>query len=370
MTPGIGRWEIILSDCLLARFRNLRTRVSVVFLLSLFSVAPEVAQDVSGPTARPQREAQPVASLKNVTRVPGSAKKSNPKYDVGRIGQRGIGSGINLYSLGREREIGHELAEGVEMQSKLISDPVIVEYADRLGQRIVRNSDAQVPFTIKVIDSDQVSAFALPGGYLYVDTGLFMAADNEAELAGLMAHEIAHVAARHFARADTRGRLWNLLSGTLVYVGGPAGAAIRGVIAVTAAASLMKVSRDAEREADLLGLEYEYAAGYDPQAFVQFFEKLHTKEKRTHNFIARAFASRPMTEDRVRLAQKEIATLLPAKDEYVVDTSEFEEMKSRIAKLTNERRTSEDGRPVLRRHHPEDDKSSDEKGPTLRRPTE
>jgi beta-barrel assembly-enhancing protease len=292
-----------------------------------------------------------------VTRVPGNAKKSDLKYDVGRIGQRGIGSGINLYSLEREREIGHELAEGVEMQSKLISDPVIVEYVDRLGQRIVRNSDAQVPFTIKVIDSDQISAVALPGGYLYVDTGLIMAADNEAELVGLMAHEIAHVAARHFDRADRRRQFWNLLSRTLAYSSSPAGAAIRGVVAVAAAASLMKVSRDAEREADLLGLEYEYAAGYDPQEFVQFFEKLHTKEKRTHNFIARAFASHPMTEDRIRLAQKEIATLLPAKDEYVVETSEFEEVKSRIANPMIERRTSEDGRPVLHLRFPEGDKS-------------
>jgi len=305
-------------------------------------------------TVGQQPEAHPVASSEGLQKVTRKAKDKASKYDVDRIGQRGIGSGINLYSLERERQIGHELAEGVEMQSKLISDPVIVEYVDRLGQRIVRNSDAQVPFTIKVIDSDQFSAVALPGGYLYVDTGLIMAADNEAELAGLMAHEIAHVAARHFARADSRGRLWNPLSGTLVYVGGPAGAAIRGVVAVAAAASLMKVSRDTEREADLLGLEYEYAAGYDPQEFVQFFEKLHKKEKRTRNFIARAFASRPMTEDRIRLAQKEIATLLPAKDEYVVDTSEFEEVKSRIANLMNERRTSEDGRPVLHRRYPED----------------
>jgi beta-barrel assembly-enhancing protease len=229
-----------------------------------------------------------------------------------------------------------------------------VEYVDRLGQRIVRNSDAQVPFTIKVIDSNQVSSVALPGGYLYVDTGLIMAADNEAELAGLMAHEIAHVAARHFARANTQGRLWSLLSGTL-YIGSLAGAAIEGVIAVAAAASAMKVSRDDEREADLLGLEYEYAAGYDPQQFVEFFEKLHIKEKHTRNLFARAFASRPKTEDRIRRAQKEIATLLPAKDEYIVDTSEFEEVKSKIANLMNERLIGEDERPVLHLRHLEDD---------------
>jgi predicted Zn-dependent protease len=352
--PGIIRCEIRLAECQLARFRKLGTQTSLFFLLSLFSVAHGMAQDVSIPTARQQPEAQRVASPKNETRVPGTAKKSDPKYDVGRIGQHGIGSGMNLYSLEREREIGHELAEQMEMRSKLISDPEIVEYVDRLGQRIVRNSDAQVPFTIKVIDSNQVSSVALPGGYLYVDTGLIMAADNEAELAGLMAHEIAHVAARHFARANTQGRLWSLLSGTL-YIGSLAGAAIEGVIAVAAAASAMRVSRDDEREADLLGLEYEYAAGYDPQQFVEFFEKLHIKEKHTHNLFARAFASRPKTEDRIRRAQKEIATLLPATDEYIVDTSEFEEVKSKIANLMNERLIREDERPVLHLRHLDDD---------------
>jgi predicted Zn-dependent protease len=333
-------------------------------LLGLFSVAHGVAQDVSRPTAGQHPEAHRVASPNNETRFPGTAKTSDPKYDVGRIGQRGIGSGLNLYSLEKEREIGDELAEQMEMQTKLISDPVIVEYVDRLGQTIVRNSDAQVPFTIKVIDSNQVTSVALPGGHLYVDIGLIMAADNEAELASLMAHEIAHVAARHFARADTRGRLWSLLSGTL-YIGSPAGAVIRGVFAVAAALSAMKVSRDAEREADLLGLEYGYAAGYDPQAFVEFFEKLHMKEKHTHNLIARAFASRPKTEDRIRLAQKEIITLLPAKDEYIVETSEFEEVKSRIANLKNERPIPEDERLVLHLQRAQDDKSGVEKMPML-----
>jgi predicted Zn-dependent protease len=194
-----------------------------------------------------------------------------PKYDINHIGKRGIGNGANKYSLERERKLGHALAQGVELSSKLVTDPVITEYVNRLGQRIVGNSDAQVPFTIKVIESDEINAFTLPGGYLYVNTGLILAADNEAEVTGVMAHEVAHVAARHETRARTRREIW--------------GYAFGGLAGVVTPMLFTKFDRDAEREADLLGLEYEYAAGYDPQAFIQFFEKLHTKEKQKQNVV-------------------------------------------------------------------------------------
>jgi predicted Zn-dependent protease len=236
---------------------------------------------------------------------------------------------------------------------------------NRLGQRIVRHSDAQVPFTIKVIESDEINAFALPGGYFYVDTGLLLAADNEAELAGLMAHEVAHVAARHATREETRMQIWRYASLPLLYFGGPAGMVLQTAVGLAAPMSFMKFGRDAEREADLLGLEYEYATGYDPQAFVQFFEKLHRSEKRKQNLVAKAFATHPMTDDRIRRAQKEISTLLPGKTEYVVDTSEFQEVKARLARLMHER-PSENGRPVLHRRGPEEDTPAG--GPTLRRP--
>src|SRR5579859_7769189 len=201
------------------------------------------------------------------------------KYDVTRIGDRGIGTNLNFYSIEKEQALGRELSQQVEQQAKLISDPVITEYINRIGQTLVRHSDARVPFTIRVVDDEQVNAFALPGGFFYLNTGVLLAADNEAELAGVMAHEIAHVAARHATRNATKQEIWNLASLPLVFVGGPVGAAIRQVSGVVVPMSFLKFSRDAEREADFLGLEYQYASGYDPTAFVDFFERLEAQEK-------------------------------------------------------------------------------------------
>lgn len=243
-----------------------------------------------------------------------------------------------MYSFEKERELGRQLARDVEAQSQLIGDSMIDEYVNRLGQRIVLNSDAQVPFTINVIESNDINAFALPGGYLYVDSGLILAADNEAELAALMAHEVAHVAARHAARIATRNRIWKLIS----YCSGPA----RGPVKVAGYIWSMKLRREAEREADFLGLEYQYATGYDPLAFVQFFERLHREGDEKQNFIAKLFATHRMTEDRIRRAEKEIPTLLPRRDDFIVDTGEFQEVKSRLANIMLGQRKSEDGSPV------------------------
>jgi predicted Zn-dependent protease len=274
------------------------------------------------------------------------SEKQNSKYDVDRIGQRGIGTGRNLYSLERERRLGSASARDIEAHTKLITDPVITEYVNGLGQSIVRHSDDQLPFTIKVIDSDEIYAFVLPGGYLYVNSGLITASDSEAELASILAHEIAHVAARHDARIQRRRGIWKLVS----FCSGPAGFAVQ----VAGFLSSMKLNRDAEREADLLGLEYQYATGYDPQAFVQFFEKLQAREEERHNLIAKVIATHPMTEERIRRAQKVIATLLPPKAEYIIDTSDFEQVKSRLASFRDSRRESEDWRPVLHRRGPQD----------------
>jgi len=194
--PSAFRYEISEANARFAQFRTFVIGCAALFLLSSLSMVSAGAQEVSESTTGQQPKVETVSSSKG-TPIADQAKKKASKYDVHRIGQRGIGEGINWYSLERERELGHELAEEVEMQTKLITDPVITEYVNRLGQRIVRHSDAQVPFTIKVIESDEISALALPGGYFYVNSGLILAADSEAELAGLMAHEIAHVAARH-----------------------------------------------------------------------------------------------------------------------------------------------------------------------------
>jgi beta-barrel assembly-enhancing protease len=288
------------------------------------------------------------------------------KYDVTLIGHRNIGTGLNFYSLEREIAVGQEFAKEVEQTSKLITDPAIAEYVNRIGQNLVRNSDSRVPFTIKVIDSGEINAFALPGGFFYVDSGLILAAESESELAAIMAHEIAHVAARHATKNMTKQQIWNMASIPLMFVGGPAGLAIAEVANIVVPMSFLKFSRDSEREADMLGLQYDYAAGYDPQAFIQFFERLKAQEKQKHSKIAKMFSTHPMTADRITAAQSEIEKYLPGRDSYVVDTSDFEAMKARLISLQGNRRlaTGKGGDlPVLRKHAG-DDSPSDSPAPT------
>lgn len=272
------------------------------------------------------------------------------KYNVNLIGQRDVGGGLDFYSYEREMALGKQLSEQVESSCKLVTDPVIDEYINRIGQNLVRHSDARVPFTIKVVDNEEVNAFALPGGFFYVDSGLILAADNEAELAGVMAHEIAHVAARHATKNMTRAQIWNMAAVPLIFIGGPIAFAVSEVAGLAVPLGFLKFSRDAEREADMLGLQYDYAAGYDPQAFVEFFEKLNV-EKKKQNMIAKAFATHPMNVDRIEAAQEEIRKYLPDRPEYIVDTSEFEQIKARLESLEYGSRIGgaklEPGRPVL-----------------------
>ena len=296
----------------------------------------------------------------------GKKSKLAEKYDLTRIGERGVGKGVNFYSLEKETQLGRELAADVERESRLIHDRTIEEYVNRVGQNIVHNSDAKFPFIIKVIRNDEVNAFALPGGFFYVNSGLILAAENEAELAGVMAHEIAHVAARHATRGETKRNIWNLASMPLIFVGGPIGLAVQQAAGIAVPMGFMKFSRDAEREADLLGLEYDYVSGYDPAAFVQFFEKIKVLDKQKPNFLAKAFATHPMTEDRIRRGQDEIQTLLPAKEEYVVDTSEFQEVKARLSMLVNDGKQTQVGRPTLRHSHQGGD-GQDDNRPVLKK---
>jgi predicted Zn-dependent protease len=294
-------------------------------------------------------------------------KKDIPKkYNVSLIGNRGIGKGLNLYSLAKEEALGREMAQEVDSNTRILKDPVIEEYINRLGQNLVRNSDAQVPFTIKVVEDDEVNAFALPGGYFYVNTGLIMAADSESELAGVMAHEIAHVAARHATRNITKGQIWNFASIPLIFIGGPVGFAVQEAAGLAVPMGFLKFSRDAEREADLLGIEYEYKAGYDPTSFVNFFEKLKAEEKHRKNFIAKAFSTHPMTADRVEKAQKEIAEYLPPQPQYIVDTSEFEQIKARLASILNQRtllQKNSDRPTLMRAEHDPDSAEHKKSGP-------
>jgi predicted Zn-dependent protease len=239
----------------------------------------------------------------------------------------------------------------VERSSKLIDDPVVVEYVNRVGQNLVRNSDARVPFTIKVIDSDVVNAFALPGGFFYVNSGLILRAQEESELAGVMAHEISHVTARHGTKQATKGELMQLATIPLILLG-PGGWAGYGIYEASQLAipfSYLKFSRDAEREADYLGLQYMYKAGYDPNAYVTFFERIQADEKRQPGTIPKIFSTHPPTPERIANTQKEIARILPAKQEYVVTTSEFDTVKARLRNIVFSRKVqAAPGKPTLR----------------------
>ena len=292
--------------------------------------------------------------------------------DIQAIGNRKIGGGGvgNWYSMEHEIGLGREYSREIEVSVRLLADPVVTEYVNRLAQNLVRNSDAKVPFTVKVIDSDEVNAFALPGGFLYVNSGLILASQDEAELAGVMAHEIAHVAARHATRQLTRSQMFNLASIPLIFVGGGLGVAVRQVAGLAIPLSLTKFSRGFEAEADYLGVEYLYKSGYDPQAFISFFERVQAEEKHKPGLIAKAFADHPQTADRVKKTQREIAGILPPRDAYIVSTSDFEEVRSRLIAIGNRHRTgasTEEG-PVLRRKTDDSSKDNDnDERPTLKR---
>ncbi|HEV2396716.1 MAG TPA: M48 family metallopeptidase [Candidatus Sulfotelmatobacter sp.] len=300
--------------------------------------------------------------------------KPGSKDDVDAIGNRDVGGGRGLgnwYSLETEIRLGREYAQMIDTTVKLVQDPVITEYVNRIGQNIVRNSDARVPFTIKVIDSDEVNAFALPGGFFYVNTGLLLVADEEAELAGVMAHEVAHVAARHAMRQMTRGNLANIASIPLIFVGGGIGYAARSAAGIGVPMSFMKFSRGFEEEADYLGLQYMYKAGYDPQSFLTFFEKLQAKEKKKPGTLSNVFASHPPLESRVSKIQRQTDTKLPSRLHYVVTTSEFDDVRSRLAVLENRGKVNDDKkekRPSLRRvPNKSDESTAEDDRPTLKR---
>jgi predicted Zn-dependent protease len=302
-------------------------------------------------------------------------KHDGGKTDVDAVGNRNVGCGRgvgNWYSVEKQVAMGRSFAQQVESQVKMVNDPVVTEYVNRIGQNLVRNSDAQVPFTIKVIDSDVVNAMALPGGFFYVNSGLILAADEEAEVAGVMAHEIAHVAACHAAREISRSNLMQLASIPLIFVGGGIGYAGYEAAGIAGMFGILKFSRGFEAEADYLGIEYMYRAGYDPSAFVSFFEKVQAMEKKKPGTLAKAFDTHPQSADRIQKSQDEIRKILPAKQQYVVTTSEFDEVKSRLAAIENKHKLLDEkdsSKPSLRRTSNPSDKSEDGKKDDDDRPT-
>ncbi len=306
-------------------------------------------------------------------------KRLPPKKDPDKIGERNVGKGVNFYSIEKEIAMGKRFAQEIERQAKLIDDPVITEYVNRVGQNLVRNSDVRIPVTIKVIDSEEVNAFALPGGFFFVNSGLLLRAETEAELAGVMAHEIAHIAARHGTRQATRAQIANLASIPLIFLGGWAGYGIRQAAGILVPMGFLKFSRSFEKEADLLGLQYMYKAGYDPTAFIDFFEKLQAAEKRKPGTMAKIFSTHPPTGSRIQFAQRNIQELLDAKPQYVVTTSEFNKVKARLAMLHNRHigdDKKDEHRPRLRKRgtgkvdsqgNPIPESEDEDERPTLKR---
>lgn len=300
-------------------------------------------------------------------------KHDGSKDDVDAIGNRHVG-GLDWYSTETDIKIGKTYAQQIEQSMKFITDPVVTEYVNRVGQNLVRNSDAKVPFTIKVVDSDEINAMALPGGFFYVNSGLIMAADDEAELAGVMAHEIAHVALRHGTRGQTRADIANIMSIPLIFVGGGIGYAARQVAGIGLPMTFLKFSRGFEAEADFFGVQYMYKAGYDPNEFVNFFEKVQAQEKKKPGSLAKAFSTHPQTPDRIEKTQEEIATILPPRDQYIETTSEFNDVKARLAAIENRHKVDDQNnpnKPTLRRTANDNgskngDKKDDDR-PTLHR---
>ncbi len=293
-----------------------------------------------------------------------AAQKGEPlseNEDPAMIGKRNINKlQINFYSFDKEVAIGRTYAQEVDRSAKLVEDPIIVEYINKVGQNLVLHSDAKVPFTIKVIDSDEINAFALPGGFFYVNKGLILAADNEAELAGPMAHEIAHVAARHGVEQASKGQLVNFSTLPLIFLGGWGGFGARQAAGLLIPMGFLKFSRGAEYEADTLGVQYLWATGYDPHAMATFFEKLQAQEKKKPGTMARIFSTHPMVGDRIEKVNALIARF-PERGEYTINTSEFTQVKNRLISFTNARVTGRGGvgaseadskRPTLRRRQP------------------
>ena len=359
--------------------------LTVALLACSYATPRSFSQDRGG--TQPSDTASDSAAPKSSPTSPSTIQPADPdkvkhdggKTDVEAVGNRNVGckTGLgNWYGVEKQIAMGKSYSQQVESTVKLVQDPVVTEYVNRLGQNLVRNSDAQVPFTIKVIDSDDINAFALPGGFFYVNSGLILAADEEAELAGVMAHEIAHVAACHAARENTRGNLMNMASIPLIFVGGAIGYAGYEAAGLALPMTFLHFSRGFEAEADYLGMQYMYKSGYDPQAFISFFEKVQAQEKKKPGTLAKAFSTHPQTPDRIAKSQEEFAQILPARAQYVVSTSEFDDVKSRLAAIENRHKVLEkkdDGKkPSLRRtstpdKNGSDDKTSDDGRPTLKR---
>ena len=347
--------------------------------------APEASSAPSAPDAKPTTEqAQPSPAPDQQPQLAETAdqpKDSQPpikhdggKNDVDAIGNRKVG-GFDIYSMETDIKIGKAYSQQLERSVKIINDPVVNEYVNRLGQNLVRNSDAKIPFTFKIVDADDINAISLPGGFVYINSGMILAADDEAELAGGMAHEIAHVALRHGTRGQSRAFLLQMLTIPVMVAGGPVGVIGSQVANLAVPMTFLKFSREFEAEADYFGVEYMYKAGYDPNGLVTFFEKVQASEKKKPGSVSKAFSTHPQTPDRIGKSQREISKILAPRDTYLETTSEFNEVRARLALLENRHKLDDANQPKPNLRRASDvpdngDKNGDNKDdhPTLKRP--
>ena len=372
-----------------------RTLTALALVLSLLGGTFVAAAPRQGQSQTPQQPATQTTSDKkdkkakkdqqSADSTTTNAANNDPKRplstdeDPAMIGKRNLNKGIIAkmsMSVDKEVAMGRQLAAEVDREAKFVDDPVVTEYVNRVAQNIVLHSDAKIPFTVKVIDSDEVNAFALPGGFFYVNKGLILAADNEAELAGVMGHEISHVIARHAVENQTKGTMAEIgLIASSIFLGGLPGMAIYNAEQFGALAMFMHFSRANEAEADRLGVQYMYAAGYDPNAMSTMFEKLEAQSKKKPGFLAKTFATHPQSAERLA-ATRALVARFPEREEYILNTSEFQRVKARLLRLSNSKATTagsltddngQPKRPTLKRRQPTGDdstNSSDSDKPT------
>ncbi|HVE57180.1 MAG TPA: M48 family metallopeptidase [Pyrinomonadaceae bacterium] len=356
------------------------------FLLSATAIAPlsiaaQTTDDKSKKDEKKdKKDKQKQEKTASTTQTVGN-KTLAVNEDPNMIGKRNINSGADKIwswlggSKEKEMQVGRQLALEVEQQAKLVDDEVVTEYVNRVGQNIVLHSDAKVPFTIKVIDTDEVNAFALPGGFFFVNKGLILAADNESELAGVMAHEIAHVAARHAMENQGKATAMNygMLAG-IIFGGGIISTVLQNGGGILGALGMLKFTRGAEEEADRLGVQYLYASGYDPTGMATMFEKLASQNKKKPGTIAKLFSSHPQSLDR-RDASLALVARFPEKEEYVISTSEFQRVKAHLMRLSNAKAgvtsdvdDTESSKPTLKRRQPDSENTTND--PASNTPTD
>lgn len=343
-------WRAIVGTVVLPGFREIGFCLVLLFA-GLGSAGSLAAQDAAGPESAAREDGSDMTGSAAAAVQPPAPEvklKLSRKYDMDRIGDRGIGDGFNLFSLNRERALGESMARRLDGRLQLVTDPEVNAYVNRVVQHLAINSDAKVPFTVRIVKNEDANATSFPGGYLYVNSGLIAACPDEATFVGILAHEVGHVAARHVTKALTRRMLFRVGAIPLMFITGGIAVAVDNAAGVAMPIYSAKFVRDSEREADLLAVEYTYAAGYDPEAFVQFFETIAAKQKfKGSKFINLMFSSHLMTEDRVRRAQAAIAAVLPERDKYVIDTSDFRQVKARLSEVAGLPCRDSNDKPVL-----------------------